>query len=370
MIYTCNKCNKEFNQKSHYESHLRRKFSCVKNLESILDENNNFNITQNLPPNNAKIPPNNAKNLNNESSIICEFCNKYFARKDNLTKHQKTRCKIKNNLDDTYDKLKEKVNLLTEQNNNLNKQLSLTMKKKNKLIISNPSNISNTNNTTNNTTNTNNGQIIQNQQNINIKMVSFGEEDFNRLTEEEILNVLKSKNRAFFNLVKLIHLNERLPEYNNILINNFPFGKSSIFQEGALKNMNVNIHIFGGKSNYGSIFDETKMIVQQKKQIIADLITNRLYDLQQLVIKYKQTKHLSKREIEILGSVIGFLKNSNLEDEDVDGNIIRPDKETTKKIKELYDELILMFYNDRDLVEQTLKQLTSELDTEILYLDV
>ena len=53
-------------------------------------------------------------------------------------------------------------------------------------------------------------------------MVSFGEEDFNRLTEGEILNVLKSKNRAYMNLVKLIHLNERLPEYNNILINNFP----------------------------------------------------------------------------------------------------------------------------------------------------
>jgi hypothetical protein len=75
------------------------------------------------------------------------------------------------------------------------------------------------------------------------------------------------------------------------------------------------------------------MIVQNKKQIIADLITNRLYDLQQLVIKYKQTKFLSKKEIEILGSVIAFLQTSNLEDEDIDGNIIRPDKETTKKNK-------------------------------------
>ena len=108
-----------------------------------------------------------------------------------------------------------------------------------------------------------------------------------------------------------------------------------------------------------------------EKQIIADLITNRLYDLQQLVVKYKQTKFLSKKEIEILGSVIGFLKNSNLDDEDIDGNIVRPDRETTKKIKELYDELILMFYNDRDLVEQTLKQLTAELEQDdYLYLDV
>jgi len=50
----------------------------------------------------------------------------------------------------------------------------------------------------------------------------------------------------------------------------------------------------------------------------------------------------------------------NLEDEDIDGNIIRPDKETTKKIKDLYKELIYIFYNDRNLVEQTLKDIDKD----------
>ena len=74
-----------------------------------------------------------------------------------------------------------------------------------------------------------------------------------------------------------------MPEYNNILINNL-------------------------RSDYGSIYDDDKFVVCNKNQIMADLITNRLSDLQQLVIKYNQTKHLTKREIEMLGSVIAFLK--------------------------------------------------------------
>jgi hypothetical protein len=355
MIYTCQKCLKTFSQKSNYNVHINRKFPCIEILDQTLDVNINNDITRFLTPKPAKIPPKNAKKRQitpknaknniinkNETTIICEFCNKCFARKDNLVKHKKTRCKIKNNLDEENKKLKENILILENKLDLLeNKQLCLSAKKKNKLIIPNISNIINTNN---NMTNTNNGQIINN--NISIKMVSFGDEDYNKLTEGEILNVLKSKNKAFFNLVKLIHLNERLPEYNNVLINNF-------------------------KSNYGSIFNDSKMIVQNKKQIIAEIITNRLYDLKQLVIKYKQTKHLSKKEIEILGSVIAFLQTSYLEDEDIDGNIIKPDKETTKKIKELYDELMLMFYNDRDLVEQTLKQFTFNLeDKNNLYLDV
>ena len=33
--YTCKKCGKEFNQKSHYESHNRRKKSCENNVNKI-----------------------------------------------------------------------------------------------------------------------------------------------------------------------------------------------------------------------------------------------------------------------------------------------------------------------------------------------
>ena len=31
MLYKCDKCNKVFNHKYHYLSHINRKFSCIKN---------------------------------------------------------------------------------------------------------------------------------------------------------------------------------------------------------------------------------------------------------------------------------------------------------------------------------------------------
>ena len=114
-----------------------------------------------------------------------------------------------------------------------NKKLQQSVEKLTELI--NNSNIGKK--TVKNISNTNNGQIIQNQNNqqnnINIKMVSFGEEDINKL-KGEILNVLKSRGNAFINLVKLIHLNKRLPEYNNILMNNLRSDYASIINDNKL----------------------------------------------------------------------------------------------------------------------------------------
>jgi len=105
-----------------------------------------------------------------------------------------------------------------------------------------------------------------------------------------------------------------------------------------------------------------------ENQIISDLISYRLSDLEELVTKYKKTKHLSKKETEILISIMEFLKSCNLEDEDIDGNIIKPNKDSLKKIKEFYKELIYIFYNDRNLVEKSLKHILdsdTDLETDI-----
>lgn len=280
------------------------------------------NITNEYPKNISQLP-----------KIFCNYCNNSFSRKDALTRHKLSYCKEKNKQNNIIEQLLENNNKLQLDISELKKIIKPSKLKGNN-YLNKTSNTSHTSNS-HNTTNTYNGQIIQNQQNINIKMVSFGDEDINKLTEGEILSILKSRNDAFINLVKLVHLNKRLPQYNNILINNL-------------------------RSDYGSIYDEDKFVVCNKNQIMADLITNRLSDLQQLIVKYNQTKQLTKREIETLSSVIAFLKTCNLEDEDIDGNIIRPDKDTTKKIKDLYKELIFIFYNDRNLVEQTLKQIDTD----------
>ena len=121
----------------------------------------------------------------------------------------------------------------------------------------------------------------------------------------------------------------RLPEFHNVLIN----------------------HI---KSNYGSLVDDNKIILRKMDKIIADVISNRLTDLKDLVDEYKETKHLSRREKDILDEMIIFAEHYQLDDEDIDGNIIKPDKDTLKKNKEIFDDLIYAFYNNRLLIDRTL----------------
>ena len=174
--------------------------------------------------------------------------------------------------------------------------------------------------------------------------INLGDEDITKLTHEEKLSVLKSRYSALINLIKIVHLNERLPEFHNVLINNI-------------------------KSNYGSIVDDNKLILRKKDQIIADIISSRLSDLKDLVNEYKQTKHLSRREKDIIDEMIIFAENYQLEDEDIDGNIIKPDKNTLRKNKDIFDELIFAFYNNRSLIDRTLKKLTENNSIDML-LDV
>jgi len=216
MKYTCNLCNKEFNQKSHYSVHINRKFSCINNSVIINDDINNH------PQNSSKILKNSSKILKNSgisTTIIndviktykCEYCNKSYTRSDNFKRHQLQFCKEKeiklSEVENKIETLNEELKHMAKENNELKKLINTNPKCK-KII---------TNNTTN-TTNNNANNIIQNQQNnnINIKMVNFGDEDINKLTEEEILSILTSKSKAFVNLIKAIHLNERLPLNANI----------------------------------------------------------------------------------------------------------------------------------------------------------
>jgi hypothetical protein len=353
MQYKCDKCSKEFNQKSHYIVHINRKFSCVPIIQTI----NEHNII--IPQNNAISAELNAKKRrncvkksgkicndlqineqhNNEKNLliqehVCKYCNKTYARKDILTRHLKNGCKSQFAFNINYDILVEENNLLKEKLDKFEKIINEKLPNKNIIIK---------NNTNYNTTNTNNGQIYNNTNNINIKMVNFGDEDIKKLTEDEIISILTSKSKVFINLIKAIHLNERLPEYNNLLINNL-------------------------RSDYCSVIEDNKLVIKNKNKTLTELIEIRLSDLKDLINQYKTNKRLPKKDLEVLASVLEFLKTINLEDEDIDGNIIRPEKSTLKNIKELYKELTYIFYDNRDSIIKNINKVSEE--EMIAYLDV
>jgi hypothetical protein len=85
------------------------------------------------------------------------------------------------------------------------------------------------NNNTTDTTNNNNNNTINNT--INITLTNFGNEDYNKLTNDEQLKICKSNKQCMSNLIKYLHINDRLPQYKNICIKNLR-GKGGYLYEG------------------------------------------------------------------------------------------------------------------------------------------
>jgi len=190
VLYKCDKCNKEFNQKSNYIRHINRKKTCI--LNEVINDN-------------IKI-------------YKCDKCNKEFNQKSNFIYHINKQNECNNvNLEEKYQELEQKYNtvinknmLLENENNKLNELLDKYIK--------------NSNNTTNNSNNTINNTI-------NITLTNFGNEDYNKLTNDEQLKICKSNKQCMSNLIKYLHVNDRLPQYKNICIKNLR-GKGGYLYEG------------------------------------------------------------------------------------------------------------------------------------------
>jgi len=98
VTYKCDICDKEFNHKGNYDRHKNRKNSCKNNpLKSIKK-----------------------KQIKTQKNITCNYCYKNFSRSDSLSKHVKSRCKIKKNLESNKDDI---INLLLIKVTNLEKIL-------------------------------------------------------------------------------------------------------------------------------------------------------------------------------------------------------------------------------------------------------
>ena len=85
--YICDKCEKVFKQKCHYQAHLKKKIPCdkiTKNEDNIKIDNDDSS---------SSIDQKSIKYYLNEKK--CGYCLKKFTRKDNIINHIKNHCKIK-----------------------------------------------------------------------------------------------------------------------------------------------------------------------------------------------------------------------------------------------------------------------------------
>ena len=274
---------------------MRRKRPCITNhILNIIPYTNIIDKTLQNPP----ISEDKIKLIPSDNIFTCQYCEKSFTRKDNLKRHIdakrcKKSCKIINNLIDISDnkyKLLYEKHIQTEQELNDLKKILLPLKNNIKNSTQNIHNNTQNNNTQNN--------IV-----INNYIVNHGNEDIKKLTLDENKQILNSNSEAIYNIVKHIHYNPRLPEYNNVYINNL-------------------------RSNSVYVMSEGKFILEDKKTIISEMISRMAQNIENIS---NQTMPISKKQKRLLYDNFNWLKHFDLNDEDFDGNIIKSDKDLIDK---------------------------------------
>lgn len=119
MIYKCCKCNKEFNHKTHYDTHINRKYPCKGN--DIVSVQSNTKLTE---------IQKSTLDENNKIIFQCQHCSKILSSNEILRRHINKYCNIKKNANmikehnDTtiigmLEKMKNEIELLNEQYENL-----------------------------------------------------------------------------------------------------------------------------------------------------------------------------------------------------------------------------------------------------------
>jgi len=253
--YYCNRCGYSTNQVTHFKNHLKRKNICKPTLEDMSIDQicfiYNFDITKFSPqistnsPQKSTFSPQKStfstqiSNTIEKQDYICKYCNKNLSRIDSLNRHmtncnKKTEelCIMKNEITTLKEELSKTKQIITNNNNNINK-------------------IKTTNN--NNSHNT-----------ININ--NFGEENIKHIDYSYYSNILKGIYGAVPKLVEKIHFDNEHPENQNIKLTN-------------------------KKEPYIKIRKNNKWKLANRKTEVLDLIDSKCFLLSEKYKKLLKKKH-------------------------------------------------------------------------------
>ena len=274
--FMCCKCNKEFSKKQHLDNHENKKNPCKPKAEFKTEISPNFTKIHQITPKNEEIGV--ISKLDNfiseDSSKSCCFCNKSFVNDFTLKRHLDNRCKVKKldeekkenifnillekekiekemiltkldefqnkmgiilinneNLQKNNENLQKNYENLQKNNENLQKTNKFLQKKLNKFedkleeqnkkydnkmkqIINKNINNKNSNNTNNYTQN---NIIIPSD-----KLTEFGKEDLTKIDLKDLFQIIQNPRLTgtsiFIEMLKLIHFNPKLPQFQNVYL--------------------------------------------------------------------------------------------------------------------------------------------------------
>lgn len=230
----------------------------------------------------------------NYDTYSCKYCGKIYKHKQSLTNHIKYKCD--KNKDEDVKELVRLLNLQLDQKDDRIKSLSHHMEKQQKQIDKLMDKLKVTH-ITNNTTN-----HIQN----NIQLLSYHDTDTSHLTSEDYIESIKKVTYCVKHLIEKIHFNPKKPENMNIYISNMKDKYIMIYEEGnwRLKNKNVEVD---------SLYDIKEMILE-------DWINEEQHNHPELKLKFEK-----------------YLNN----------------KESDEQINLIKEDIKLMLYNNKKLLENT-----------------
>lgn len=257
VLYQCDKCNFETNDKGKYNRHCNRKFPCnkndkIKSIQSDKKEITHFtqkllNFTQNCSKftQNCSISeskPNEVqtkkKKINTSTNpvYICIFCGKESKRKYNHERHLKICKSNKNEKNDINQKfiyikdLEERTKFLEEKIDQIECSKS---------VINN----------------------VINNYNYNITLNAYGKENLEFLTDYKLRQLFSAfKDNLIHQLIKDIHCNPSLPE-------------------------NMNLFKPNKKETHIMVFDGDRWMLDYGPNVIKKLITDKIHLLDEWLYK-------------------------------------------------------------------------------------
>jgi hypothetical protein len=310
MNYNCEKCGKNFKTKYNLTYHLNKKNSCdgiIVYDDIDMEEIKNKDLQKYL------------------NECKCIFCDKKFTRRDHVMVHIKNNCKkAKYNINkmEEYDKIKK----LEEENKLLKETLEKKIEKKieskysdeikelkkniDELKLKKETNINTNNNVDNIDIDINNN--INNIQNNALTLNNYNGQAMPPLTHEELLPIFKRGFQAPVELTKLIHFNEKYPEFHNFFLPRYNEKHGLIY-----KNNNWNLinkdelvdDIYDNKRDFinqnykkfeGELDDKHKRSLQRflSKDVKDDSVKNTKEDIKKVIYDYRGVAMKTKKTVE------------------------------------------------------------------------